>query len=83
MILDPDEEKHVILGLKACTFIDFGFAINLSNNIIMEYKKSCKYTALISKWNNGSLIRSCLKSRWWWNFVDEENEFEKVDLWWT
>lgn len=38
----------------------------------MDYKKTAFYNAYVSKSNNGALVRSCFKKRWWWNLMEHD-----------
>jgi hypothetical protein len=48
----------------------------MANDVINipTYKKEgfTPYKAIITKANNGLLVRNCLKPRWWWTLVDKE-----------
>ncbi len=48
-----------------------------------EYKSLRTYKCIITKGNNGVLVRNCFKQRWWWSIVDRETNYEEVNLIWT
>ena len=41
------------------------------------------YKAIITKGNNGSIIRQCLKSRSWWTLLEMGDELDDINLYWT
>lgn len=68
---------------KLNIYLDFLAMINLSNWIIVSFKNKDQlsaYKAIITKANNGQIVKNCLKTRWWWQ-ISENNE--KLNLLWT
>jgi hypothetical protein len=62
------------------TYFDFCNFLCLLNKVKRPGSPIATYKAFIGKGNNSILIKNCLKSRFWWNIVDGENE---VNLNWT
>jgi tubulin--tyrosine ligase len=56
------------------------FTINLSNRLFTHNKKQITFKAYIDKGNNGLLLKSIVKRRWWWHLVDE---IDSCNLLWT
>lgn len=59
---------------------EFLFTVNLSNAIIVKNTEQATYKAFIDKGNNGLLLKSIVKRRWWWHLVDEA---DTCNLLWT
>lgn len=46
------------------------FVMNLTNGLIVTNPINPTYKAYIEKGNNGLLVKSLLKKRWWWRLVE-------------
>jgi len=58
--------------------------INLSNGIVIQFPKQSfsPYKYYIGKGNNSMLVRSCIKSRFWWSMGDFD-EWDDYNFVWT
>ena len=81
--MSHDFDKQLLFELKLSAYLDFGFVLNLANDLLQYYKSTISYNVIISKGNNGQLIRTCFTRRWWWNVVDKDFGYDNVHLWWT
>ncbi|CAD8080092.1 unnamed protein product [Paramecium sonneborni] len=60
---------------------DLSTMIAFTNYINVIPPEKTFYKAFITKGNNGTLIRQCLKLRSWWLLIDQPNE--ELNLYWT
>ncbi|CAD8081512.1 unnamed protein product [Paramecium sonneborni] len=60
---------------------DLSILIAFTNNISVVPPERTIYKAFITKGNNGTLIRQCLKQRPWWILMDQPSE--DLNLYWT
>lgn len=68
---------------KLNLYLDFLAMVNVSNWIMVPFKKKDQFQAyktIITKANNGQIVKNCLKTRWWWQVADSN---EKINLLWT
>lgn len=49
---------------------EWQFILNLSNGLVVTNPQTLTFKAYIEKGNNGLLVKSILKKRWWWRLVE-------------
>ena len=72
--------------MKLTLYWDFIHLVNMGNDIVVNPQNKdnfVPYRAVITKANNGALVRGCLRYRWWWVLVEKEENYDKLQLLWS
>lgn len=81
---------NFINKVKSHAFESLMYHINLDNNLYgsklfstkYEFHRKSSFKAYICKGNNGHIVKTVLKKRWWWSIVDKCDP-EDCDFVWT
>lgn len=81
---------NFINEVKSHAFESLMYHINLDNNLYTskllstkyEFQRKSSFKAYICRGNNGHIVKTVLKKRWWWSIVDKCDP-EDCDFVWT
>lgn len=62
------------------SYYDFCNYLCILNKVQRPSTPVATYKAYVGKGNNSILVKNSLKSRFWWNIIDSQNE---INLYWT
>jgi len=72
-------DSDFVSDVKDRMFESLMYHINLSNGLYSDghylsakphFQKKTNFKAYVCKGNNGNIIKTILKKRWWWTIVD-------------